>query len=287
LNELERSGRGAGPDAASLDEARVEVLHELLEAARAGRPDWWPISANRAALLVIGLSALAMGCFLLLTILDWTSPAAPSAFATAASSADPDVAQLQDYLNFSAPRRPEAANMSRPGGLADVESMIERLAARLQTVPEDAEGWRMLGWSYFNTGRAAKAAEAYARAVALQPQSPELTSAYGEALAAAEASTKSDSSPQLTTEQAQSIGALPADQQQAAIRGMVNGLADRLERSPRDEEGWLRLLRSRTVLGEEQAARESLAKALAAFPDDASARARIAAAAKELGLSNE
>jgi cytochrome c-type biogenesis protein CcmH len=190
-------------------------------------------------------------------------------------------------LNFSAPRRPEAANMSRPGGLADVETMIERLAARLQTVPEDAEGWRMLGWSYFNTGRAAKAAEAYARAVALQPQSPELTSAYGEALAAAEASTKSDSSPQLTTEQAQSIGALPADQQQAAIRGMVNGLADRLERSPRDEEGWLRLLRSRTVLGEEQAARESLAKALAAFPDDASARARIAAAAKELGLSNE
>jgi cytochrome c-type biogenesis protein CcmH len=79
---------------------------------------------------------------------------------------------------------------------------------------------------------------------------------------------------------------LPADQQQAMIRGMVNGLADRLEARPRDEAGWLRLIHSRLVLGEEGAAREALARALAVFADDVSAGRRIAAAARELGISN-
>jgi len=67
---------------------------------------------------------------------------------------------------------------------------------------------------------------------------------------------------------------------------MVSSLADRLESKPRDEEGWMRLIRSRLVLGEEGAAREALARALVVFADDASAGGRIAATAKELGLSN-
>ena len=70
------------------------------------------------------------------------------------------------------------------------------------------------------------------------------------------------------------------------VRGMVNGLADRLAMQPRDEDGWLRLIHSRVVLGEEGAAREALARALSVFADDASAGGRIAAAAKELGISN-
>ena len=97
---------------------------------------------------------------------------------------------------------------------------------------------------------------------------------------------KIDGSRQPTAEDIRSIQALPADQRQALIREMVNGLADRLQKRPRDEEGWLRLIRSRIVLGEEQAAREALARALAVFSDDASAGARIAAAARELGVTN-
>jgi cytochrome c-type biogenesis protein CcmH len=91
---------------------------------------------------------------------------------------------------------------------------------------------------------------------------------------------------QPTAEQIQRIEELPGDEQQILIRGMVSTLADRLQKQPQDEEGWLRLIRSRLVLGEEKAAREALSQALAVFSDDGPAGARIAAAAKELGITN-
>jgi cytochrome c-type biogenesis protein CcmH len=262
--------------------------------------------------------------------------------------------------------------MSTPRQLPDVDTMIDRLAARLQSQPDDAEGWRMLGWSYFHVQRPSQAAEAYARAVALRPQSSAFMSAYGEALVGAEggkvtpkaleafkgalaidaqdararyfvavsklqAGNRKDAfedllglqaaasgdepwmqelreqtqalarefnvdvaSPkpklveadperppqQPTAEQVQAIQALPADQQQRMIREMVEGLSRRLEEKPRDEAGWLRLIRSRVVLGERQAARDALRRALAIFADDAGAGTRITAGAKELGVDN-
>ena len=69
--------------------------------------------------------------------------------------------------------------------LPDVNTMIEQLAARLETTPDDIEGWRMLGWSYFHTARYEQAATAYARAVELDPSSTELKLSYEEAKAKA------------------------------------------------------------------------------------------------------
>ena len=60
---------------------------------------------------------------------------------------------------------------------------------------------------------------------------------------------------------------------------MVDGLADRLERSPRDVEGWTRLMRSRVVLGEREVAATAFRKALDVFKDDTAASAKITAAA--------
>jgi cytochrome c-type biogenesis protein CcmH len=65
---------------------------------------------------------------------------------------------------------------------------------------------------------------------------------------------------------------------------MVDGLADRLETSPRDVDGWISLVRSRVVLGETEAAAAASTKALDVFKDDAQASAAITAAATELGL---
>jgi len=70
------------------------------------------------------------------------------------------------------------------------------------------------------------------------------------------------------------------------VQEMVEGLSRRLQENPRDEEGWLRLIRSRIVLGERQAARDALKRALEIFADDVSAGARITALAKELGVEN-
>src|SRR6516165_5447379 len=61
--------------------------------------------------------------------------------------------------------------------------MTQRLQAKLQHNPQDIEGWRMLGWAYFNLERFADAANAYSRAIELRPDSAEYRSARGEALA--------------------------------------------------------------------------------------------------------
>ncbi len=74
-------------------------------------------------------------------------------------------------------------------------------------------------------------------------------------------------------------------QRSAMIRGMVDGLAARLEKSPRDADGWIQLMRSRTVLGETEAAKAALAGALAVFKDAPEEQARITAAAAGIGIA--
>ncbi|MDP3853358.1 c-type cytochrome biogenesis protein CcmI [Phenylobacterium sp.] len=66
--------------------------------------------------------------------------------------------------------------------------------------------------------------------------------------------------------QAQGAPAAATDQM-AAIRGMVEGLAARLEASPEDPEGWVRLVRSQAVLGQDSQRDAALAKARARYAD--------------------
>ena len=68
--------------------------------------------------------------------------------------------------------------------LDDVDTMIGKLAARLEKDPTDGEGFRMLGWSYLMTGRPEKAIDPFKRALTLLPNSALVHSGYGEALAA-------------------------------------------------------------------------------------------------------
>lgn len=76
--------------------------------------------------------------------------------------------------------------------LDDVDTMINKLAARLEKEPGDGEGFRMLGWSYVMTGRPERAVEPYKRALALLPESALVHSGYGEALVGANKGTVSD-----------------------------------------------------------------------------------------------
>ena len=90
------------------------------------------------------------------------------------SGADGEMlARLKDYTRSIGAEEP--ASTPATGTLQpDVSSMIEKLAARLEATPADIKGWRMLGWSYFHTGRYEQAAAAYARALQLDPDSAEL-----------------------------------------------------------------------------------------------------------------
>lgn len=73
------------------------------------------------------------------------------------------------------------------------------------------------------------------------------------------------------------------EERQEMIRGMVDGLAARLEDSPDDVEGWRRLAQSQEVLGEPEAAALAYDRALALDPDDPETLLRGALAAAEIG----
>ncbi len=65
------------------------------------------------------------------------------------------------------------------------------------------------------------------------------------------------------------IAELPPEQRNQAIRGMVEGLAARLESQPDDLDGWRRLGRAWMVLGEKERARTAYARAVALAPQNA------------------
>lgn len=72
-------------------------------------------------------------------------------------------------------------------GVADeqgqrIQAMVARLAARLETEPDDAEGWLMLGRSFGVLGDLEGSRAAFARAAALRPNDAQVLSAYARSL---------------------------------------------------------------------------------------------------------
>ncbi len=64
----------------------------------------------------------------------------------------------------------------------EIATMIPQIEARLKANPNDVQGLRMLGMSFFETQRFAESATAYKRAAELAPASAESWSNLGEAL---------------------------------------------------------------------------------------------------------
>lgn len=77
----------------------------------------------------------------------------------------------------------ETGTSSHPTDAAQMNAMVDRLAARLQASPQDAEGWAMLGRSYIVLSRQSEALKAYARALNLNPKDADLLADYADALA--------------------------------------------------------------------------------------------------------
>ncbi len=98
------------------------------------------------------------------------------------------------------------------------------------------------------------------------------------------ASTATAPIPGPTREQLEAAKGIPPSQQDAMVRGMVDRLANRLRQNPRDADGWIRLMRSRMVLNDPNAARDALRSGLAAFRDDTATQQRLRTAAGELGV---
>jgi cytochrome c-type biogenesis protein CcmH len=66
-----------------------------------------------------------------------------------------------------------AANLSPAEQQDMIRTMVERLSSRLEGEPEDVVGWRQLGQSYVVLNERTRAAEAYTKALALEPNHAE------------------------------------------------------------------------------------------------------------------
>ncbi len=77
--------------------------------------------------------------------------------------------------------------VGNPGALTlhQLDTLVERLAARLQTNPDDAQGWALLGRSYAALGRFGESADAYAKAAVRAPRDAQLLVDFADALAMA------------------------------------------------------------------------------------------------------
>jgi cytochrome c-type biogenesis protein CcmH len=136
-----------------------------------------------------------------------------------------------------------------------------------------------LGLAAEQEGDKVRARDVWGKLVAEAPQDAPWAQALRQRIAALEAV---PGAPQ--NRLADKIEAMPANDQMSAIRGMVEGLAARLAQNGQDLEGWLRLVRSYTVLHESDKARAALINAKRNLAGDPNAIARIDALARELGL---
>ena len=85
----------------------------------------------------------------------------------------------------TAPSGMASAEPASPHDSNDMQfaAAVEKLAAKLETQPDNAEGWAMLARSYSRLGRFAEAVPAYAKAVALNGNDANLLADYADALA--------------------------------------------------------------------------------------------------------
>ncbi|MEO6031832.1 MAG: c-type cytochrome biogenesis protein CcmI [Burkholderiaceae bacterium] len=157
VRELDTERLNGTLDPAAYDVARRELERQALESDRATQARGSSnVRANWGAALATGIALPLFAAVLYvalgqpLTVLDATSP-------------------------------------SRVAGAAHAptDGAIETLSRRLEKNPDDGQGWVLLARSYFQAGRIAEAMNAYRKAAAIMPDTPDLLVEYANTVAIA------------------------------------------------------------------------------------------------------
>ncbi|RVD57163.1 c-type cytochrome biogenesis protein CcmI [Mesorhizobium sp. M2D.F.Ca.ET.185.01.1.1] len=175
---------------------------------------------------------------------------------------------------------------SAAGGIvtADAQNAFD---AALKLDPANAKANFYLAVGLAQEGRKAEAVAAWQKMLGqLAPDSPwrnavqQSLAEAGEMAVAANPPANGPDAQQMEAAQQMS----PQDRQ-AMIETMVAGLDDKLKQNPRDEEGWMGLIRSYVVLGKADQARDALGRAVAAFGADSEQAKKFTAFAASLGVT--
>ena len=231
LAEVDRDAARGLLGAEEAEAARVEVKRRMLAAVEADEP------RRNAAPNGRGIAELA-GAIVLIV------PAAAVSL----------------YLALGAPHNPDQPLAQRRSDLAttavgdeqqlgSLEEVAAQLAKKLESRPDRAEGWFLLGRAYMTLNRFQDAVTALRRACDLAPDQPEVAGAYAEALIAEAGGQVSSAARQalqkvlaLDPMSAQARFLLALDRaQQGDLRGAVQGWVDLVAIAPADA-GWLTMV---------------------------------------------
>jgi cytochrome c-type biogenesis protein CcmH len=198
----------------------------------------------------------------------------------------------------SAPSSAVAAPPDHDGGAID--AMVERLAERLKKDGSDVPGWIQLVRSYRALGKGEKAAAAIADARAALTKDSEALQRLDQGLqelgtggsANAPASGAAGPAPNPagiappgpTASQVAAAAQMAPAERNGMIESMVARLAQRLSENGSDVDGWLRLIKAYSVLGERNKALAAAANARTALAGNDDNLRRIGELVKELGL---
>ncbi len=163
MSDLEAQRQAGQVDPKLYGEEQKELERRAIEDGVVDPAATKPMSSQRklalAAALAVSVPALAVGLYLFLGSPDAMSPAQPqSPHGAGNHSITPE----------------------------QIKAMTGRLAERLQSNPDDGEGWLMLARSYTQLGRFAEAAAAFGRASALLPPNPDMLADYADVAAMAQ-----------------------------------------------------------------------------------------------------
>ncbi|MEX0753416.1 MAG: c-type cytochrome biogenesis protein CcmI [Xanthobacteraceae bacterium] len=163
---------------------------------------------------------------------------------------------------------------------ADAKSAFERALA---LEANDAKARYFLGLAAEQDGRKEEAAAIWRNLLASAPPDAPWTDFVRASLARV-GGTPAAMPPGPSDEDVAAAAALSPEERQQMIRGMVEGLASRLKNDGNDIEGWLRLVRAYTVLGERDKARAAAADARRASEGDPEKIRRLDELIKNIGL---
>lgn len=310
LDDLAARGLLPEPERAA---ARAEAARRLLGAAEASPEAWTTRPAERPALALAAGGALAAALVLYvvtgapgLADQPMTTRLAEWREADPASLEPAKLAALLRQVTQERPGDPEAWRFLAlaEGASGDPMAAVRALRRAVIAAPERADLWEMLGEAVVIAaeGEVTEGArQAFREALARDPSlvaprfhlarariaageveagladwrdlMAELPAADPRRAALAQAIAQAQ-------DEARNEAQAGPDAQMAAIRGMVDGLAARLEAQPDDPEGWVRLVRSYAVLGETQRRDAALARARARFAADPAILQALDAAAR-------
>lgn len=166
LQELDRDVAAGTLPAERYDQARAELEARVLEESTTERASAAaPSHAGVWSAAIVGAVVPIAAVVLYLLLGD------PGAFSPQAREA---VAKADGGHDFTP---------------AQIDEMVARLTAKLEHEPANVEGWVVLARTYYYQRRFPEAASAFAKAVALAPDAPDLLADYADTLGAAQGGT--------------------------------------------------------------------------------------------------